>query len=251
MFDESIVYMSDVSNIPQRTWDRLLHRGAPAEGEHKAPEKVLSALTGLRDRLASASVLIPPTPDQVSRTGSPSSSVESEINKLAISSSTHADQSTNTTPPSSAGPTGHDTPLPPPLPILVIDSLWPLRKHGSHTNFPQALEIALRLRPSITYIVGVTHPPTHFMWEEICLAIQGKDGQRDHPDAQQSRSLVRKVWEDAQFTGNSKLGERVKEWGGRVEPAWDGLMLETGPGTGEGKWTEVQGEWGSVGGWGI
>jgi hypothetical protein len=122
----------------------------------------------------------------------------------------------------------------PPL-ILIIDSLWPTRTHTSHYNFPQALSAAMRLNADMTYLLGFTHPTTHFQWEELCLSIRGMEGKReDHPDSTIAKALVKNVWSDEPFEGES--GKKLKQWGGRVEPAWDGLKLEVST---EG-WTEVE-----------
>jgi hypothetical protein len=257
LFDDAIAYLSDVSVVPERTWDVLLRRtpvpsdplqvaemqvGDAGHAGHSQPQTVLSALTGLRDRLAASKTLIPPTPQGTPGSSSPTSAAAS-VNKLSLS------DELNTSEPATPSTSTSGT-APPPLPILIVDSLWPIRTHVSHTNFPQALEIALRLNPSVTYLTGMTHPSTHFMWEELCLAIRGKDAQRgDHPDAELSKYLVQKVFADGQFSGASHLGKRVKDWGGIVEPAWDGLVLEAG--NGEGLWKEVTGPGGSINCFGI
>ncbi|WWC68825.1 uncharacterized protein I206_102760 [Kwoniella pini CBS 10737] len=191
MFDSSIIYISDVSSIPESTWSRMLDR-KPKEVHSKSLER---------------SIL--PTPDD---TPSPSSedmnAAQEEENKL---------------------------------PILIIDALWPLRPHASHFSLQQALDVALRLKSKYTYLVGSTHPTTHFMWEEICLSLvkESNNGKRNHPDRVQSDFLVKKVWEKVltpKIKGSSSLenqnkkglGEIWKEFNGDsiVRPAWDGLVLE-------------------------
>ena len=67
-------------------------------------------------------------------------------------------------------------------------------------------------------------------------------GKRNHPDEGIARKLVEEVWADEQFAKAHKgqdggsLGDKLKRWGGRVEPAWDGLKLQI---ANEG-WTEVE-----------
>ena len=192
MFDESIVYMSDVSEIPERTWDRLLRRGE-------------------RDKTSSTSVSSPDT---------------AQKNFGAL-----------------------DKTAPPPLSILVIDALWPLRPHFSHFSLAQALEAILRLKPTMSYLTDSTHPTTHYMWEEICLSFRGLDGERDHPDAEVTKGLVKRVWETGDI--GRGLGDKMRESGLRVEPSWDGLAVEVGGQVGDDGWREVDGPGGSTGGWGI
>ncbi|WVW79937.1 hypothetical protein I302_101908 [Kwoniella bestiolae CBS 10118] len=175
-FDNSITYISDVSSIPESTWQRMLDRHPKTNTN---TEKTIL-----------------PTPELT--------------------------------------PTSTPTPSNDQLPILIIDALWPLRPHASHFSLKQALETALRLKPKYTYLIGSTHPTTHFMWEEICLSLSSperQDGQRNHPDRVQSDWLVQKVWEKV-FT-ERKAGEKgiAERWkmeneGGILRPAWDGLVLQ-------------------------
>jgi hypothetical protein len=198
IFDESVIYMSDLDSIPPSTWDIL--------------------------------------------------------NRTFHLASTHSKQSfpltPNDTPPHSARMSSPITPSRPL--VLIIDVLWPINYHSSHINLAQAMEIAIKLNPHMTYITDMTHPTTHFMWEEICRSISGKDGHytteegdRWHPDADATRDVVKKVWSDPQFQGDA--GRRIKSWGGRVEPGWDGLVLQVR----DGHWSLVEGAGGTAGGWGI
>ncbi|WVF66875.1 hypothetical protein IAT40_001618 [Kwoniella sp. CBS 6097] len=189
MFDNSIVYISDVSSIPGKTWDRIMNRSTAATTTNETNGHAALAL---------------PTPD-----GTPLGTSTPEANS--------SDETTQ------------------PLPILVIDALWPLRPHTSHFSFLQALETALRLRSTHTYLVGSTHPTTHFMWEELCLSLQdrGQNGKREHPDFVQSEYLVDKVWKQVlggktkkDATSKAGFGEEWKEFGGIVRPAWDGLVVQ-------------------------
>lgn len=226
MFDESVIYMSDVSSIPESTWARMLDRNRPDTlGGTKTVKQVNGS--GYSGSIPSASgrVVVPPTPqDTPKRSQSPVDGTS----KLAISAA-HKTQ----TPPSSR------------LPILIIDALWPIARHSSHTNLVEALEIAMRLNPLMTYVVDVVHPVTHFMWEELGLSIRGLDGQRrGHPDDAQAEDLVKRWWADEQVQGTD-VGKRLKEWAGKVEPGWDGLVVRVQ----EGQWAEVKGKRGSTRGW--
>ncbi|KAK4687421.1 phosphoribosyl 1,2-cyclic phosphate phosphodiesterase, partial [Tremellales sp. Uapishka_1] len=128
------------------------------------------------------------------------------------------------TPARTPPPTSH--PLPPK--ILIIDALWPIRTHASHINFPQALEIAMRIKPQITYLIGFSHPTTHYMWEKLGRSVAGRGEDKSspsHPDEKHALELVEKVWADEQFTRDG-LDARLREWKGRVEPGWDGLVVE-------------------------
>jgi hypothetical protein len=126
---------------------------------------------------------------------------------------------------------------PKPLPIFIVDALWPLKTHFSHFSLAQAMSAAIELKPGMTYTLGSTHPTTHFMWEEVCRSFNGKDGLRpDHPDAVISRGLVEKVKKDGSFNGRDKLASRWAEWGGRIEPGYDGLGLEISD---DGSWKEI------------
>lgn len=206
VFDKSLVYMGDVSSIPDRAWSFL---------KSLRPNKTVKQVNG----------------EQAAETARTSleASVTKTVAELDLDSGVHASRRAN----SDGTPSGIFTQSPNPL-ILVIDSLWPLRTHSSHFNFPQALDTALRLGANMSYLTGFSHPTTHFIWEELCLSIREIDGQRDHPDADAASALVQKVWQDRQFSG--ELGKKLKSWGGKVEPSFDGLKLEISP---KG-WTEVE-----------
>nr|KIR48137.1 metallo-beta-lactamase [Cryptococcus bacillisporus CA1280] len=197
-FDASIIYMSDVSGIPQRTWDRLLQTSSKRQP-------------------------ILPTPvdsrggDETPR-GVPKNQSISDLASLSISP---------------RGPRHLERTRARNVPVLIVDALWPTQAHTSHFSLAQALIVALRLRAANTYVVGSTHPTSHFMWEEICNSLTDHGGRdyevRDHPDAAQAEWLVKKVWDKVFGEGEHEgLGERWIEEGGRVQPAWDGLVLEVG-----------------------
>ncbi|WVQ62779.1 uncharacterized protein L199_000927 [Kwoniella botswanensis] len=189
MFDSSIIYISDVSSIPEPTWQRMLHR--------RPRQRPISS---------SAKTILPTPVDTLITT-----------------------------------PSNEELQTQDQLPILIIDALWPLRPHASHFSLKQALLAALRVKPKYTYLIGSTHPTTHFMWEEICLALrpEGENGKREHPDRVQSDWLVQRVI-DRVYNERSQTETGIRErWNlenedGIVRPAWDGLVLETTP-NGEGE----------------
>jgi hypothetical protein len=201
--------MGDVSSIPDRAWTFL---------EGLRPNRTINggARNGNR-KSASESDEHDAIPARTS--------LESSVADLNLSGSERSNGNSS----ASGTFTTSSDPL-----ILVIDSLWPLRTHSSHFNFPQALDTALRLEANMSYLTGFSHPTTHFIWEELCLSIRGLDRQRDHPDAKAAAALVQKVWRDKQFTGD--LGKKLKHWGGKVEPSFDGLKLEVS----QKGWTEIE-----------
>ena len=189
MFDDSIVYLSDVSEIPERTWELLLNR-RPGCGE--ATNGGLGGSASSSGHLTDLHAL-----DDSSGSGSPPAGKESSP---AIFSP--------------VAPVLNNGGATPRLPILIVDALWPLRPHLSHYSFVQALETMLRLQPSISYLVDSTHPTTHFMWEELCLSVRGQEGTRDHPDSEITKGARESV-----------LGEPGFRWwawteSGRV--GWEG-----------------------------
>ncbi|OXG46140.1 metallo-beta-lactamase family protein [Cryptococcus neoformans] len=197
-FDDSIIYMSDVSGIPQRTWDRMLQPSSRRQSIFPTP---VDSRGG----------------DDTPR-GAPKNQSISDLANLSIS-------------PHAAGRLerlrAHN------VPVLIIDALWPLQSHASHFSLAQALIAALRLRAANTYVIGSTHPTSHFMWEEICNSLTYRDGRdyevRDHPDAAQAEWLVKRMWDKVFGEGEHEgLGERWMEEGGKVKPAWDGLVIEVG-----------------------
>ena len=244
-FDKSALYMADLSEVPDRTWTALesLNMAGPSTTRKplsSAENSTDITLNGLAERLDGA------------LTVNGSSSPESD--------------------------------RPYSLRILIIDALWPLRRHLSHFSFAQALDTALRVRPRMTYLLGSTHPTTHFMWEEICLAVSGRKAVRSppnaskpidwrsiHPDREPSDWLIDRVRHNTEFAGSKTKGtsgilDRWKDFGGEVEPAWDGLVLEfdDSPGPGDNfissrsaaqtaleGWSVVDGPEGSAGGWGV
>lgn len=231
VFDKSVVYMGDVSGIPNTTWEML---------ESLRP-KQKAVRDGKTDNLRS-------TATRPLGNGSARTSLEATLTDSVLAmdlSSPHHKNGTNGLSNGSGNANGNGgtfTPTPQLPLILIIDALWPIKTHTSHYNFPQALLAAHRLGANMTYLLGFSHPTTHFQWEELCLSIRGLDGRREHPDEGISKRLVEDVWADQQFTksvGDGKegpLGENLKRWGGRVEPAWDGLKLQISK---EG-WTEVE-----------
>ncbi|WWC87676.1 uncharacterized protein L201_002567 [Kwoniella dendrophila CBS 6074] len=212
MFDSQIIYISDVSSIPETTWERMLHRNP----------------------LSRKAIL--PTPENT-----PVSKPSTPITNGNGNGEGEGD--------------GEE-----PLPILIIDALWPLRPHASHFSLQQALKCSLRLKAKFTYLIGSTHPTTHYMWEEICNSLLSptllsqkiideaeKKEREEHPDKIQSDYLVKKVWDKVlsksksqQQSNNDELGLGLGELWKRenrnaiVRPAWDGLVLQV-PGYKSGK----------------
>ena len=183
-FDDDVLYMADVSDIPEVTWRKLL--------------------------------------------GEPTNGVLGSLSKISVMS-----KSKSTTPPS--------------LPILIIDSLWPFRSHSSHYSFGEALTAALQFQPAMTYLLGSTHPATHFIWEELCFSLHGEHGKRpNHPDDEIAKEMVKKLKKTEPFVGPDGVLARWQAWGGgKVAPAWDGLVLEI---DGKGKWGEIEAPQ-RMGGW--
>jgi hypothetical protein len=205
VFENSLIYMGDVSSIPDRAWkylESLRAKSRIAEVEDEKSVTAIPARTALEE------------------------SVNQSVAALKLDQGIHGSTESN------GAVLGKYTSTAKPL-ILIVDSLWPLRTHTSHFNFPQALATALRLDADMSFLTGFSHPTTHFIWEELCLSIRGKSGEREHPDSEAAAALVKKVWNDKQFNGDA--GKRLRKWGGRVEPGWDGLKLEI---ESDG-WTEV------------
>ncbi|ODO09414.1 hypothetical protein I350_03014 [Cryptococcus amylolentus CBS 6273] len=202
-FDESVIYMSDVSHIPERTWKRMLEHSRSAKRHTLLPTPA-------------------ETPDggDTPRGGAPPKSQSlSDLTNLSISPRG----------PSHLAAKDQHT-----LPVLIIDALWPTKPHASHFSLAQALAASLRLKAANTYVIGSTHPTSHFMWEEVCRSLQDPDGRdyevREHPDMAQAEWIVRRVWDKVFGEGGDAegLGERWREEGGRVRPGYDGLVLEVG-----------------------
>lgn len=133
----------------------------------------------------------------------------------------------------------------PELSLLVVDALWPWRMHPSHVGFPQAMEIALRVKAQRTLILGMTHPTTHYMWEEVGLSIRGQErNDEKHSDHLLSVALLEKIWATPEM---GAIKDELHVWGGEVGPAWDGLGVDVGPNG----VTELPLGRGSAGGWGL
>lgn len=220
--------MGDVSGIPDKSWEML---------ESLRPNRIAThqSISGTSGQSVTAHTAL-------------EASLTDSVLALDLSRS-HPNRAPNrisngTAQSNGNGNGGTFTPTTQPPLILIIDSLWPLKTHTSHFNLPQALDAAHRLRGDMTYLTGFSHPTSHYQWEEICLSIKGLDGKREHPDEGIAKKLVEEVWADEQFMkgeegkgkGEVSLGQELKRWGGRVEPAWDGLKLRIAT---EG-WTEVE-----------
>jgi hypothetical protein len=128
-------------------------------------------------------------------------------------------------------------------PVLVIDSLWAWRVHTSHVSFVEAMGIALRMKPFQTLLVGMSHPTTHWMWEELGRHIRGQAGTTpQHKDHLLAQNLIAKVWG---MDDMKHIAADLAAWGGIVGPAWDGLGMDLVP---EGA-VELPIGQGSAGGW--
>ena len=214
MFDEKVLYMGDVSEIPERTWEALgVRRRRKSVSKKEAEKKAKSNGIVAKQNGEKA----PHEPAEEAITAIPSLSVSETISPNTVENGYHDSPKT--------------------LPVFIVDALWPLKTHFSHFSLAQAMSAAIELKPGMTYTLGSTHPTTHFMWEEVCRSFNGKDGMRpDHPDAEISRGLVEKVKKDGAFYGRDKLASRWAEWGGTVEPGYDGLGLEI---LDDGSWREI------------
>ncbi|ORX36352.1 beta-lactamase-like protein [Kockovaella imperatae] len=235
-FAKSILYMADVSQVPNSTWALMEEDG------------VVPIVLKNQDMARVDSSSESPAADLVD----------------------HLDRSLDLTAPTR-----------PQLKILIIDALWPLRRHLSHFSFGQAAETALRIQPSMTYLLGSTHPTTHYMWEEICLAVSGRASihspksinplhpcstvkeeswsKTDHPDNQFAQDLVQRIKESDEFADQPATDQRgiISQWkesGGALEPAWDGLVCQVdlhsaADISADEGWHVVSGPQGSTGGW--
>src|SRR5258708_308582 len=133
-----IVYISDVSFIPDETWNVLRQCLSPSTSPPTTskPTSCSPHLTTLND------------PDLLrSTTSSPSSGTPNPLNSSFPS--THTSKSDTTTQVAPLGTT---------LLILLCLHLTP---HSSHYGLLQALLTAHRLRPRRTYLVGLAHGLTH------------------------------------------------------------------------------------------
>lgn len=127
------------------------------------------------------------------------------------------------------------------LPItLIVDALWPVRPHTSHVSFPEAMSVAERIKPVHTWVLGMTHPTTHEQWARMGRSVKGSQEEDDVT----TKELLRKVWDSYEMRTN---GDKIKKWGGDVEPAWDGLGVTVDQ---EGVHEMPIGQ-GSAGGWDI
>ena len=189
-FDREALYLSDVSEIPERTWKRFAEDGLIA-----APAR-----------------------------SSNGTSAESRIQ--------------------AGGATRQG------LPVLIIDALWMTRPHLSHFCLWQTLAAALRISPEMTFLLGFTHPHTHYMWEDVCRALMGDqepspeanghapnsttpngldlEFRENHPDFSIAREVSAKVLSHENFAGPDGMMAKWRAFGGGLTPAWDGLALDLG-----------------------
>lgn len=235
LFDDQVAYMSDVSGVPAKTWDVLLRRPARSMLSRHEEDELNAKLTKLEAigkkatmpvSVAQIQPTAPATPSMVEfqpaltiNGTSPSPFTAMQRQRGIIVPRVAPNRAVATLPPVPA-----DFQMPR-LKCLIIDTLFPTRQHGSHFSFAEAVTLANVLRPDVTYMLGFTHPVTHYMWEELGRSILQQDGQREHPDNAVCEELVKMVW-DGEFGLPGGPGDVARQQGRRVEPAYDGLAFE-------------------------
>lgn len=139
---EAVVYISDVSRIPQLTWTYLCTGQLP-DAKEKASDEPSSN---------SSNVSVSPPPSDSS--SSPFSPASSPFDRYLC-------------------PTAHPLPSPPawrPLPdfpaspgpsaprisLLIVDALFPDREHNTHFSLQQTLEFVQRLQPRRALLTGMS-----------------------------------------------------------------------------------------------
>ncbi|EIW69074.1 hypothetical protein TREMEDRAFT_31568 [Tremella mesenterica DSM 1558] len=212
IFDHLIAYIADVSHIPEKSWEILLN-----------PRRVHSSLSSKMNGLT----LEQPSSGPFSTSTSDSNSIPIPILTNQINPSlNHIDPASN----SGSGLDPQAKSKNDKLAVLIIDALWPLRSHTSHYNLRQALLAAERLRPCITYLVGSTHPTSHYMWERLCQSISDIPpkvvNEDNHPDEDVASIIVDKFWYTQPDEKEKQLLDQWGKEGAKIEPAYDGLMLE-------------------------
>lgn len=103
------------------------------------------------------------------------------------------------------------------LPYLILDCLY-LREHPSHLSFLQSLKTARDIDAARTMLIGFTHPVAHAEWLEGCRSIDGTGTGKE-------KGFAVKVGEWAGVQRMEDELEDVRQWGGVVRPAWDGMKI--------------------------
>ncbi|RXK41405.1 hypothetical protein M231_01310 [Tremella mesenterica] len=248
IFDHLIAYIADVSHIPDKSWDILLNH-------RRVHSSLSSKMNGLTLEQPSSSSFS--TPTSTSTSNFIPIPLPTEQLDLSLTHTHPSSYSSFSLDPKEKSTNNK-------LAVLIIDALWPLRSHTSHYNLRQALLAAERLRPCITYLVGSTHPTSHYMWERLCQSISdipqvsentqvgesqrnghgrrvGKDVSTDieerskgkivvnednHPDKDVASIIVDKFWYTQPDEKEKQLLDQWGKEGAKIEPAYDGLMLE-------------------------
>ncbi|KAL7419605.1 hypothetical protein Q5752_005517 [Cryptotrichosporon argae] len=265
VFDREVVYLSDVSAVPERTWARMT-AAVGGLGKGDGP--------GVAVGHDGANVVERPI-EGGSVTGAEPVGVDVAAQANGAAGGAQARPQ-----------------------LLIVDTLWPTRTHASHFSFTEALALTARLAPRQAYFVGMTHPTTHYEWEALgrsvrALADEADDralanrpagqlngtaerkddghsapsngqgalptghgalandhdgdggGADEHPEHETAQRTLAAFWAD---DAARALRPQLAAWaraGGEVAPAWDGLGVEVWRG---GMRELRQGE-GSAGGW--
>ncbi|EIW69075.1 hypothetical protein TREMEDRAFT_62803 [Tremella mesenterica DSM 1558] len=197
IINDKIIYMPDVSGVPERTMEvfRNTGRGPPVVYHNSEMER------GFAESLK----------NRFSQFGSYLNSVLKSFcsNELVKS-------------------IGHEVPLQrqktvtssPKLPsttqslITIIDAINPFGSHPSHFTLPQALDLHQALESSMTYLVGMNHT-RHEDWVNLCQSVldpaETNDGTR-----------IPEVVLDFRNSLDEKQTEQLKALRGMVNPAFDG-----------------------------
>jgi hypothetical protein len=252
-FHPSIIYLSDVSFIPEHVWAQML---LPQQEAAAAAEKEKSSSKGMsiEEEMKKASQSIhPPFPSDLSALTPPWSPI---ISPTPSAHSSHYSSGSSTptshlssSPPTSFAPSPSHTPAlsatstspssptsssapnlssqaaspaaPYQLPLLILDCLF-LQSHPSHFGIVPALLTTLRLNPSKTYLTGFAHHHSHAEWETLGKVIEGLPSL---PSSEEAEEEEEPILTSARSLLGPKLWSEVVEWGGYVRPAYDGLRV--------------------------
>lgn len=210
LFHPHIVYLADVSYIPEQVWGKL------------CPLSETKDATLQRALEAAAELQTPP----LSPPMGPSAVGEEESTALSESSSPSSSSIPTPTTPYPSRTMGVRTPtsstnstaasnsaVDRPVPLLILDCLF-LQTHPSHFGILSALSTVLRLRPLRTYLTGFAHHHSHDEWLALGAELAG----------------ARPVGHEQAFIDRAmglagEVGEACRAEGAFVQPAFDGLRL--------------------------